>query len=222
MGVAPPARTDPPPSPAWPWAVGGVLLAAWALASHWLMVHAAGRPWALAALFGPLLLAAAVAGVRQRHAGLLAGCALGAAAVGAAWARGSAVEIERLLVLQHAAVHAALALAFAVTLRDGATPLITALARSVHRLFTPAMARYTRRLTAVWAGYFVAMIALSVALYAAAPWPWWSLFGNVLTPLAALALFVGEHALRYRRHPEFERLTLRDAAAAWQRLRAAR
>ena len=33
----------------------------------------------------------------------------------------------------------------------------------------------------------------------------WSLLANLLTPAVVAALFVGEHLLRYRLHPEFER-----------------
>jgi uncharacterized membrane protein len=60
------------------------------------------------------------------------------------------------------------------------------------------------------------MTALSVAIYALASWTWWSLFCTLVTPVAAVAFFVGEHLWRYRRHPEFERASL---GAAWQAYR---
>ena len=104
-----------------------------------------------------------------------------------------------------------------LTLRPGRTPLVTRLAQRVHLHFTAAMAAYTRRLTAAWVVYFVAMVGVSVTLYACAPWRWWSLFGNLLTPLAAAAFFVVEYGWRCRRHPEFERASL---GAAWQAWRA--
>lgn len=113
------------------------------------MVHAATAPWAVAVLSGPLLLAVASGGWRQRH-------------------------------------------------------------------FTPAMRLYTTRLTRARALYFVGMIVLSFSLYALAPWPWWSLFCNLLTPLAVGVFFAGEHLLRYHWHPEFERLSLRGALQAWR------
>jgi uncharacterized membrane protein len=119
-------------------------------------------------------------------------------------------------VLQHAGIHLALAWAFGSTLRAGATPLITALARTVHEVFTPAMQAYTRWLTGLWAVYFVGMVVVSVLIYTLAPWPWWSLFCNVLTPLLAVAVFVVEHVLRYRRHPDFERVSMRAAMNAWR------
>ena len=148
---------------------------------------------------------------------LLAACAAGVALLALALARGGVIGIDRLYVLQHAGIHLALAFSFGLTLRAGSTPLITAMAQTLHEQFTPEMRAYTRWLTGLWTAYFAAMVGVSLALYALAPWPWWSLFGNVLTPLAAAALFVGEHLLRYRRHPEFERVSLRAVAAAWRR-----
>ena len=60
------------------------------------------------------------------------------------------------------------------------------------------------------------MVALSLGLFAAAPWWWWSAFANLVTPVAAVALFVGEYLLRYRLHPEFERVTLGQALKAYR------
>ncbi|MDE2565040.1 MAG: hypothetical protein KGL50_04580, partial [Burkholderiales bacterium] len=169
----------------------GAALAAYALLGHWLMVHAPDRPWSVAVLFGPLLLAVAGAGWQRRQPGLLAACAAGVLGLAAMVAWGGAVGIDRLYVLQHAGIHIALGLSFGLTLRRGSTPLITAMAQQLHEHFTPEMRAYTRWLTGLWTAYFAAMVGVSLALYALAPWPWWSLFGNVLTPLAAAALFVG-------------------------------
>ena len=202
--------------PAWHLALAGLALTAYALGSHWLMVNAAKEPWAVAALFGPLLLAMAAGGWRQRSGLTLSFCGSVAVLLVAIVWRGGVDDMNRMYVLQHAGIHAALAWTFGSTLRAGGTPLITGLAQRVHRHFTPAMQVYTRRLTRAWTLYFVGMIAVSLALYAVAPWTWWSLFCNVATPLAAGAFFVGEHLLRYHWHPEFERLSLRGAAQAWR------
>ena len=149
----------------------------------------------------------------------LVAAGLAAWALGLHWAMlqaSSTAWVQRLCVAQHAGIHALLAWVFGSTLRPGRTALVTQLADRVHRTVTPAMRGYTRRLTAAWCGYFVAMAALSLALYAGAPWAWWSLFGNVLTPLSLVLFFAGEHALRYRWHPEFERASVAQALAAWR------
>ena len=205
---------------AWRVAAAVAALAGYALLSHGLMVNAADRPWAVAVLFGPLVLALAAAGGQRRQPWLLAACAAGVAVLAAVVAGGGVDDVARMYVLQHAGIHLALAYGFGSTLRAGSVPLISGLAEALHlRLrhrFTPAMRDYTRWLTALWTGYFVAMVLLSLLIYLLTPWPWWSLFCNVLTPLAAALLFVGEHLLRYRRHPEFERVSLRSALAAYR------
>ena len=202
--------------PLWRLAGTGAALGAYALASHLLMVHAPDRPWTVAALFGPLWATVAVGGWLRRHAPTLAACAAVLALLVAVVIRGGVTDMHRLYVLQHACIHAALAALFAATLRPGRVPLITALAERVHRVVTPAVRAYTRALTQLWAAYFVAMIVVSVALYAFAPWAWWSLYCNLVTPLAALALFAGELLWRRLRHPEFERVPALQVWRAWQ------
>jgi uncharacterized membrane protein len=130
--------------------------------------------------------------------------------------RGGGADVNRLYVLQHAAIHASLAWTFAMTLRPGSTPLITLMAERIHEVFTPAMRAYTRWLTRLWVVFFLGMIGVSLLIYALAPWPWWSFFCNVLTPGAAITFFVVEYLLRYRRHPEFERATLAQAVKAYR------
>jgi uncharacterized membrane protein len=192
-----------------------VALVGYALLSHLLMVHAPDKPWAVAALFGPLLLAVTAGGLKRRHAPTLLLCAGLVVLLVAAVARGG-VDVNRLYVLQHAGIHLALAWMFGFTLRPGATPLITAIAERVHTVFGPEMRAYTGRLTAIWTAYFITMVVLSLSLYEWAPWAWWSLFCNLLTPLSAVGLFVGEHLLRYLRHPDFERITIAGALRAYR------
>ncbi len=215
-----PALPVLPVLPVWHIAAAGAALAAYALLSHVLMVHFAQAPWAVAALFGPLLLAVGGSAWLRRQWLLLLACAV---LVGwLAWLvqRGGVADINRMYVLQHAGIHLALAWSFAVTLKTGNTPLITALAARLHQQFSAEMRAYTRWLTGLWVVYFVGMVVVSVLVYAWAPWPWWSLFCNVLTPAFAVALFVAEHLLRYVRHPEFERVSLRAAWGAYRELGA--
>jgi uncharacterized membrane protein len=208
-------------APAWRAAAAGAALAGYALLSHWLMVNAAQAPWAVAVLFGPLVAAVAATGWQRRQPLVLAACAAGVLLLAGIVLRGGVADINRMYVLQHAGIHLALAWAFGSTLRGGATPLITTLARGVHQRlglrFDAEVERYTRGLTAMWAAYFVAMVLLSFTIYALAPWPWWSVFCNIVTPLAAGVVMVVEHVVRYRRHPHFERVSLRAAIAAYSR-----
>lgn len=203
--------------PSWrvPLVVAG--LATYALASHWLMLHAADRVWAVGALCGPLvLMVLGYAWKRRDGFGLLA-CALLLSLLALAVARGGAGDVNRLYVLQHAGIHLALAWVFGSTLRQGNTAFISAVAERVHGSITPAMRAYTRQLTMVWVGYFVVMALLSLALFVWAPWSWWSLFGNVLTPLSLLLMFVLEHGVRRVLHPEFERATITQVVQAYRR-----
>ncbi len=196
---------------------GVVALAAYGLASHALMLHAADRPWAVAVIVGPLLLALAATAWRRRHLPSLLGCAAAAVAVGWLSQHGSLLDVHRLYVLQYVAIHLSLGAGFGLTLRGGTTPLITQLASWVHSDFSSPMRDYTRRLTALWVLYFCAMAAASIVVYALAGWAWWSLFANLLTPLAVALFFFGEHWLRYRLHPEFERVSVQRALQAYRR-----
>lgn len=187
---------------------------AYALLSHELMLHAAARAWAVLVLLGPLLAATGALAWRGRRWTLLGGVV---AAIGLlAWlvARGAVATVDLLYVLQHAGVHLVLGIAFGLTLRQPRS-MIGRVAGRVHPL-TPAMVIYTRHLTLAWTVYFFGMCALSVLVYCTAPWWAWSLLANVLTPVAIALLFIGEHLLRYRLHPEFERVSLRDTVVAWR------
>lgn len=189
---------------------------AYAVLGHLLMAHAAREPWAAALLLAPMLGLAGALAWRARHTRALLGCAVALLLLVLFTLRGGLQDVDRLYVLQHASIHAALGIVFAATLRRGATPLISALAARVMQPLPPAAARYTRQLTAVWVGYFFGMVVLSLALYVLAPWWWWSLYANLLTPLAAGALFVGEHWVRYRLHPEFQRVGVVQTLLAYR------
>lgn len=200
----------------WGLAAAGLGLAAYSLLSFLLMARAPDHAWTVLALFGPLLAGLTLAGLQRRHAPTLAGCAVLAVALLAVWWRGG-LDVNRLYVLQHAAIHAVLGWGFAITLRPGSTPLITALARQVHDHVTPEMDGYTRGLTQAWVGFFFGMVAVSLLLYALAPWHVWSFFCTVLTPVLAVAAFVGEYAYRRWRYPHFEKVSMQRAFTAWQR-----
>ena len=124
--------------------------------------------------------------------------------------------LQRVHAAEHIGIHLGLAIWFASTLREGAVPLITRLAARVHGTLTPAKRRYTRTVTAIWAGTLAGVAMLSLLLYTWLPFAHWALFADAASPLLLAALFFGEYALRYRLHPEFERAHLRDMVRAWR------
>jgi uncharacterized membrane protein len=185
------------------------------LGSHWLMTRAPASDWSALLVVGPMVALAAVLAWQRRQRLLAAGAALATAALAwQAW-QGGGVAPGSVYVAQHVAIHVLLAFVFGLTLQAGRESLVTALARRVHGQLTPAMQAYSHKVTAAWTIYFVAMAALSLALYALTPFATWAAFANLATPLAMLAMFGGEYLLRYRLHPEFERATLAQAVRAY-------
>ena len=182
--------------------------------SQWMMLFHAAEPWAVGVLLGPLWLTGlGLAGSRFGAAGLaLAGLA-GAVAFGLVLL-GEAGDPNRLYVLQHAGINALLCGWFGSTLRGDRLSLIGQFARRVHPL-SPAMRIYTAQVTRVWTLYFASMVVASLAVYASLSFAAWSVLANLLTPLLVAGLFVGEHLMRYRLHPEFERTRLIDAVRAF-------
>ncbi len=193
--------------------LAALALLASAVLGHYLMSHAPQSPWTVVALLGPMALITTVWLWRSAHRVAAVATVVALTLLALALGRGS-IQAETLYVAQHAGIHLALAAWFWSTMRS--TPLIVQVAQRVHAL-TPDMKAYASRVTQAWVLYFVGMAAVSVALFAWAPFAWWSLFANVLTPLGVVAMFVGEYVLRYRLHPEFERVTMRVAIDAWRR-----
>jgi uncharacterized membrane protein len=198
------------------WAVGAAAALLYAAGSHALMTRAQDSPWALLIVLGPLVVLGAAAAWGNGHRALaLAGvCLLLLLALQAA--AGHGISSRWLYLAQHAGVHLALAGWFGATLRPGKEPLVSALARRVHRNFPPAMARYTRNVTLAWTLYFLGMAMVSLVLFLAGDFAEWSLLANILTPILTAAFFVGEYLLRYRLHPEFEHVGLRQAVQAYR------
>ena len=190
---------------------------AYLVLSHWLTVHSAGRPWAIAAFLGPAWGIALVVAIKKRKRAAIVALLVAAVVVALVVARGGIGDVGRLYVLEHAGIHLALFASFALTLRPGRVSLIGQVATRVHRTVTPAVLAYTYRVTVAWALYFLAMALLSVSIYLGADWTAWSLLANVGTPMAIVTLFFGEHLLRYRLHPEFERVSLADVVRAYRR-----
>ena len=193
-----------------------LLSVAYIAVSHWLMTGAGASPWNVVLVLAPMLVAIAFGAWRAGQRPLAVLAALAVAALFAQAGLRTPLPPALLYLAQHAGVNLFLAVGFGGTLRQGHRPLITTLASRVHgQRFTPAMAAYTRKLTAAWTLYFVAMVLLSLALYAWASFDTWAVFANLLTPLAVAAMFGGEYLLRYRLHPEFERSTMAQAIRSY-------
>jgi uncharacterized membrane protein len=183
--------------------------------SHWLMTAAPATPWNAVLVLAPMLVAIAWGAWRGGQRPLAALSALSVVALCVQASLPKPLSAQVLYLAQHVGTNVFLAVGFGGTLRAGQQALITRLARSVHRQFTPEMAAYTRKLTLAWTVYFVAMALLSLGLYAFARFETWALFANVLTPLAVAVMFGGEYWLRYRLHPDFERTSLADAVRSY-------
>jgi uncharacterized membrane protein len=191
-----------------------VLVAGYCLGAQWLLLHAPRHPFTMVFVLGPGLLGAAAAlwnTGRRAWALLVPAAAAGALGGWSAWH--GLPDVSMLYMTEYVIIYGALAWLFWRSLRG--TPLITQLARSVHRL-TPEMERYTVKITRAWALYFAGMGLFSLLLFVLLPFSWWVRYTSIVSPLALVAFFLGEHVLRYRWHPEFERVSFWAGADAWR------
>jgi uncharacterized membrane protein len=108
-------------------------------------------------------------------------------------------------LLQEGGFYSLMAASFGRSLRAPRVALCTQLADQVHGPLTPQEVRYTRRVTAAWALFFLLITAATVGLFLFAPLRIWSLFANFcVLPLIGL-MFVGEYAVRRRILPQVPR-----------------
>lgn len=105
--------------------------------------------------------------------------------------------------LTHWAIYGGLLLTFGLTLRPGREPLITAMARKLHRTVPDELAVYTRRVTIAWCGFFAAQLTTSITLFLLAPLVVWSFFVNVLDIPMVVAMYAAEYLCRlhYLKNP---------------------
>jgi len=119
--------------------------------------------------------------------------------------------------IQHAGSNAALACFFGRTLGRCSVPLVARMAESVCGPLSPALSRYTRRVTLAWSLFFAANAAISALLFRYASLEAWSLFANILSlPLLAL-MFTLEYQVRLRLLPD-ERHRPLDALRAYRKI----
>jgi uncharacterized membrane protein len=167
------------------------LLLAYAVLTH-VAATTGGGNYALLAWCS---LIAAIALALPWKAGLVAAIALLAPL---AW-----LPIEALVKVPPAIIYLALAAWFGRTLLPGRQPLISGLASLERGELEPVLARYTRRLTAMWSAFFVLMAAVSAALAVFADAETWSVFVNGVSYLLIALLFVGEYVYRRVHYSQF-------------------
>ena len=115
----------------------------------------------------------------------------------------------------HAAANGFLLWWFGRTLRDGAEPLVTQVARRVHGMLKPEIEVYTRQVTNAWCVFFGAQIAVSLVLFLFARLEAWSLFVNVLNFPLVVLMFAGEYLVRVLLHPEHPRASIASTLRAF-------
>jgi uncharacterized membrane protein len=118
------------------------------------------------------------------------------------------VPVEVLLKAPPVIIYLALGAWFGRTLLPGREPLISQFASLERGQLEPVLARYTRRLTAVWTAFFAAMAVLSAALALLADGETWSFFTNGLNYGLMAVLFFGEYIYRRVRYSEFRHASL--------------
>lgn len=100
--------------------------------------------------------------------------------------------------LTHWTIYSTLLLTFALTLRPGHDPLVTAMARRLHGPIPRELEVYTRRVTIAWCCFFAAQLTTSVTLFLFAPLVVWSFFVNILDIPLVAAMFAAEYLVRLR------------------------
>lgn len=176
-----------------------------------LLVHAAivTEATALYAAALVLLLLMSLLGPLQRRRSWAIGVAvLGSAAL--VWASATGLAIY-FLYLPTVLMNGFLCVFFMQSLAPGRTPIISFMAAKIRgEALPPILVRYTRRLTAFWAGFFALMGLISVVLAIGASDEAWSLFTNFISYGIVLAVFAGEFFLRRLIVPEAEHTSVRD------------
>lgn len=111
-------------------------------------------------------------------------CAAMAWADSAAWLRAYPVLINAMLLT-----------VFATSLRYG-RPVIERLARLRHPDLSLQGIRYTRRVTQVWAGFFLMNGTIAALLGLWGPWSWWTAYNGCISYILMGLLMAGEWMLR--------------------------
>lgn len=210
-----------------------VLIAVYALTSHFALTLPNGRVIAAALAFGVPALAFVGFCFQYlyRHSRLVARGAIRLVLAGLLavlptmvflWAVWPALlaNAENLYFAQHVGTNALLAWIFGRTLVAGTTPLVVSFARIVHPALPPEIETYARKVTLGWTAFFLVTCAVSAVLFAAAPIAVWSTFAVLLQWPSVGAFFVGEYLLRKTLFRHFDHASLRQGFDAYQQHQA--
>lgn len=163
-----------------------------ALAAGYLAASASGHRAAALGVVG-LMVGALVAASGRRLAGLTAGLALAIACL--YWSD----SIAFLVYAPPLAAFAFMAFFFERTLRPGAEPLITRVARKEHPDLPVEMARYARTWTRAWSLCFVSLFLAALLSAPVLSLDSWARWVQGLGYAVPTALFLGEYAYRHQR-----------------------
>ena len=205
-----------------------MLIAGYALASHFALILPNGRAVAAALAIGVPAIALGVF-VFQWVAGRMAGGANEAVKFSVAglvavlpisiflWLVWPLIlaNAQALYFAQHVGTNALLAWVFGHTLAAGASPLVVTFARMVHPDLPLEIEAYARKVTAAWTVFFLLTCAISVVLFFAAPLAVWSAFAVLLQWPSVAAFFVGEYLLRRRLFSQFDHASLKQGFDAY-------
>lgn len=182
----------------------GILAIAYPIAIVWALSRYEPRVVA-GVVLATLVLRAGVAGLRRWRAAKRAGArptvpwslAIPVGAVGAVSATTAIANDPLGLLLAPVFVNAALLASFLLSLRR--QPIVETLARLQVDRLAPAEIRYCRRVTQVWAGFFVVNGAIAFALAWSRSLDAWALYTGFLSYGLMGLLFAGEYVYRHAR-----------------------
>jgi uncharacterized membrane protein len=205
-----------------------VLIAGYALASHFALILPNGRAVAAALAIGVPAVALGVFifqwvarrlvghandAVRFSVAGLASVLPI-AAFLWMVWPLILA-NAQALYFAQHVGTNALLAWVFGHTLAAGSTPLVVTFARMVHPDLPAEIEAYARKVTVAWTVFFLLTCAISLILFFAAPLAVWSAFAVLLQWPSVAVFFIGEYALRRRLFSQFDHASLKQGFDAY-------
>jgi uncharacterized membrane protein len=208
-----------------------VLIAGYALASHFALILPNGQAIAAALALGiPALalvgfifqwtatrLARTTTTVRYAAAVLIAVVPV-AVLLWQTWPLVLA-NAQMLYLVQHVGTNALLVWVFGHTLVAGSTPLVVTFARIVHTHLPPEIEAYARKVTVAWTLFFIVTCVISVALFTAAPLAAWSTFAVLLQWPSVAVFFVGEYLLRKRLFKHFDHASMKQGFDAYNQHR---